>query len=103
MREHAKRAGPLPVVVDDVLVNFDPDRARATITVLREPASTHQVLVVARHPHVARWSQETLADVSVRPMPRCAWSCRQRHCEPTDDENLPRYGNGNDVKQGKHE
>ncbi len=72
VREYAKHAGPLPVVVDDILVNFDPDRAKATIKVLGELSSTHQVLVFTCHPHVARWFRETLTDVSVRSMPRCA-------------------------------
>ena len=72
VREYAKHAGPLPVVVDDILVNFDPERAKATIKVLGELASTHQVLVFTCHTHVAQWFRETLADVTVRSMPRCA-------------------------------
>ncbi len=71
VREYAKHAGPLPVVVDDILVNFDPKRAKATIKVLGQLAATHQVLVFTCHPHVARWFEETLDDVSVRPMPQC--------------------------------
>ena len=72
VREYAKHAGPLPVVVDDILVNFDSDRAKATIKVLGELASTHQVLVFTCHTHVEQWFRETLADVSVRQMPQCA-------------------------------
>ena len=72
VREYAKHAGPLPVVVDDILVNFDSERAKATIKVLGELASTHQVLVFTCHTHVAQWFRETLADVTVRSMPRCA-------------------------------
>lgn len=72
VREYAKHAGPLPVVVDDILVNFDPKRAKATIQVLGQLAATHQVLVFTCHPHVVRWFEETLDEVSVRPMPQCA-------------------------------
>lgn len=69
--EYAKHAGPLPLVIDDILVNFDPDRAKATIAVLGQIAITHQVLVFTCHPHVRRWFEETLEDgVSIRPIPQ---------------------------------
>lgn len=68
--EYAKHAGPLPLVIDDILVNFDPERAKATIAVLGQIAVTHQVLVFTCHPHVSRWFEETLEGVSVRPFPK---------------------------------
>jgi len=68
--EYAKHAGPLPLVIDDILVNFDPERAKATIAVLGQIAVTHQVLVFTCHPHVSRWFEETLEGVSVRPIPK---------------------------------
>ena len=68
--EYAKHAGPLPLVIDDILVNFDPERAKATIAVLGQIAMTHQVLVFTCHPHVSRWFDETLEEVSFRPIPK---------------------------------
>jgi uncharacterized protein YhaN len=38
--------------MDDVLVNFDPERAAAVADVLREVAKTRQVLVFTCHPWV---------------------------------------------------
>ncbi len=48
----AERAVVLPIVLDDVLVNFDPGRARAVAGVVAEVAATNQVLAFTCHPHV---------------------------------------------------
>ncbi len=66
VREYAKHAGPLPLVMDDILVNFDPERARAAIQVFKDIASTHQVLFFTCHPHVRHWFTECLPDLAVR-------------------------------------
>jgi hypothetical protein len=45
----------LPLVLDDVLVNFDSQRAKAAAMVLRDFAATgHQLLVFTCHEHVAK-------------------------------------------------
>ncbi len=72
VREYAKHAGPLPLVVDDILVNFDPDRARAAIKVLAEIARTHQVLFFTCHPHVLAWFKEQIPDTMIQPLPPAA-------------------------------
>lgn len=69
VREYAKHAGPLPLVVDDILVNFDPIRARAAILALQTVAATHQILVFTCHPHVRRWFEEAIGSVTVRQLP----------------------------------
>jgi uncharacterized protein YhaN len=51
---YARRGAPLPLVLDDVLVNFDADRASAAATVLRDFAQAgHQLLVFTCHEHIA--------------------------------------------------
>lgn len=50
----------LPLVLDDVLVNFDPDRAAAVAEVIADVARQRQVLAFTCHPHVA----ELLSDAS---------------------------------------
>jgi len=50
IREFSRRQEALPVVMDDVFVNFDPDRAEAAIGALLELAQTHQVLLFTCHP-----------------------------------------------------
>ncbi len=72
VREYAKHAGPLPLVVDDILVNFDPDRARAAINVLAEIARTHQVLFFTCHPHVLAWFKEQTPDTVIQSLPPAA-------------------------------
>lgn len=52
--EFARRGVTLPVVLDDVLVNFDSERAQAAASLLRDfSAAGHQVLVFTCHEHLA--------------------------------------------------
>ncbi len=53
VKEFAQKHESLPLVMDDVLVNFDYRRARATAMLLHELSETHQVLLFSCH-------QETL-------------------------------------------
>lgn len=48
--EFATLGRDLPLVMDDVLVNFDPQRARAMCRVLADTADRHQVLLFTCHP-----------------------------------------------------
>jgi uncharacterized protein YhaN len=50
IKEYANRVGPLPLVVDDILVNFDPKRAKATLRLISEVAGEHQVIMFTCHP-----------------------------------------------------
>jgi uncharacterized protein YhaN len=51
---YARRGAPLPLVLDDVLVNFDADRASAAAAVLRDFAQAgQQLLVFTCHEHIA--------------------------------------------------
>ncbi len=47
-----KGKGPLPVIFDDVLVNFDDDRAAAAFRLLAELAETTQVIYLTHHRHL---------------------------------------------------
>jgi uncharacterized protein YhaN len=49
----AERSEALPLILDDVLVNFDPGRAVAVAKVLAETAEHHQVLFMTCHPHLS--------------------------------------------------
>ena len=65
---YARRGIDLPLVLDDVLVNFDARRARAAATVLRDFAARgHQLLVFTCHEHVAELFRAL--DVPVRELP----------------------------------
>jgi hypothetical protein len=52
---YARRGAPLPLVLDDVLVNFDAQRAKAAAAVLRDfAAAGHQLLVFTCHEHILK-------------------------------------------------
>ena len=53
IEEFARHAEPLPVVMDDILVNFDPDRAARAAAAVRELANRHQVLYFTCHASTA--------------------------------------------------
>jgi uncharacterized protein YhaN len=51
----------MPVVLDDVLVNFDDDRARAALRCLAVLAAKSQVLLFTHHRHVLSLAEKALA------------------------------------------
>ena len=60
----ARRGAPLPLVLDDVLVNFDADRAKAAAAVLRDfAAAGHQLLVFTCHEHILKLFQSLKSPV----------------------------------------
>ncbi len=59
VREYCSHAEPMPVMVDDVLVNFDPMRQGAAARVLAELSDICQVLVFTCHPHTAEHFRQT--------------------------------------------
>jgi DNA repair exonuclease SbcCD ATPase subunit len=65
---YARRGAPLPLVLDDVLVNFDSERAKAAAGVLRDFAATgHQLLVLTCHEHILKLFKSLKAPVSRLP------------------------------------
>jgi uncharacterized protein YhaN len=64
------RAEPLPIVMDDVLANFDDDRARQTLRGLSGIAQRVQVIVFTCHPHVAGLASELIPSLHPILIPR---------------------------------
>ena len=63
IQDHAAQAGPLPVIMDDVLVDFDPGRARRTARILGDFSQgkygvRQQLLFFTCHPHTAALLRE---------------------------------------------
>ena len=56
IEQFARTAEPLPVVMDDILVNFDAERAARAAAAVRSLAERHQVLYFTCHP----WTAELL-------------------------------------------
>jgi uncharacterized protein YhaN len=52
IERHLRERGPVPLIVDDVLINFDDDRSRATLSCLAQLAQKTQVIVFTHHRHV---------------------------------------------------
>lgn len=53
VRNHATKAEPLPVIMDDILVNFDPERTANTAAGLADFARENQILFFTCHPGTA--------------------------------------------------
>ena len=60
--KHNESFEPVPFVADDLLINFDNQRAKATLKVLSELSETGQVLFFTHHAHM-----KDLARQSVNP------------------------------------
>ena len=62
IKNHAEKAEPMPVFMDDILVNFDPERAAATAAVLSRFSRDNQVLFFTCHPATADLLMRTATD-----------------------------------------
>ncbi|MBW2275305.1 MAG: hypothetical protein JRG96_18720 [Deltaproteobacteria bacterium] len=58
LEEYLARSEPMPFIVDDILVNFDDERARATLEVLAELATRTQVLLFTHHGRIREHAKE---------------------------------------------
>ena len=68
VREYASTTDALPVVFDDVFVNFDPVRTRNTLLAVRDLAETHQVLLFTCHPHFVKIAEEIVPSARIFPL-----------------------------------
>ncbi len=68
VREYANHFDSLPVVFDDIFVNFDPNRSRNTFKALRELCNTHQVLLFTCHPHLIKQVEEIVSEAKIFPL-----------------------------------
>ena len=56
---------PLPLILDDILINFDDERSRATLSVFGELCQKTQILFLTHHPHLVELAQTTLPNESL--------------------------------------
>ena len=68
LREYANHVDPLPVVFDDIFVNFDPARSRTTFKAIAELCSTHQVFLFSCHPHLVKQVEEIVPAAKLFPL-----------------------------------
>jgi uncharacterized protein YhaN len=50
IEEFVQRSNPLPLIFDDILVNFDPKRAAAAAEAIGKLSKNHQILLFTCHP-----------------------------------------------------
>jgi uncharacterized protein YhaN len=70
--EMANQSARLPIVMDDVFVNFDPERALGMASAVAEFAKEHQVLIFTCHPQTAELMRSVCEGIQVRKMARYA-------------------------------
>jgi uncharacterized protein YhaN len=68
--EFTRRSVSLPIIMDDVLVNFDPARARAVAQELSRFSVGRQILIFTCHPETARLFMEAAPEAQVVRLPR---------------------------------
>lgn len=68
--DFAERVVPLPLVLDDVLVNVDPQRARLVAEVLARIAGQHQILLFTCHPETAGVLRSVIPECGLYAMSR---------------------------------
>ena len=66
VRELGQRSERLPVIVDEALVNFDPERALRAAVAFTKLAETNQVLVFTCHPTIVNLFQNAAAKSGVQ-------------------------------------
>ena len=62
IKEYANRVGTLPIIVDDILVNFDPQRAKTTIRLLNEISKENQIIMFTCHPNTLDLCKKEIKD-----------------------------------------
>lgn len=75
---HAEQTVSLPFVLDDVLVNFDPERAKAVTRAIVATAQSHQVLAFTCHPHVVELIESIAPDCTVVDLPAAGTATVER-------------------------
>ena len=66
LARYVKANGPMPFIVDDVLVHFDDDRSAAALAALGELAKETQVVFFTHHKHLVSLAESSVSDDMLR-------------------------------------
>jgi len=66
IERHIENNAPLPLVIDDVLINFDDNRAKATLDVLGEFSQITQILFFTHHTRLHELTKKVIATDSMK-------------------------------------
>lgn len=64
IKEYETKSEPLPVIVDEVLVNFDPNRAKRTAEILHEFGENRQILIFTCHPTTTKYFDSSATNLT---------------------------------------
>ena len=70
--EFAEKGTLLPLIMDDVLVNFDPERAVQVAQVIADVSIRHQVLLLTCHPETRTLIEHAVPDARIVELQRFA-------------------------------
>jgi uncharacterized protein YhaN len=62
LARYVKANGPMPFIVDDVLVHFDDDRSAAALAALGELAQETQIIFFTHHEHLITLAESSVSD-----------------------------------------
>lgn len=68
-RSFAREAGPLPMVLDDIMETFDDTRARAALTLCAQIGTQGQAILFTHHAHLVELARGSIPGVAVVDMP----------------------------------
>ena len=61
LEKYLQHNEPMPLIVDDILINFDDDRAEATLKVFEDLAGTTQVIFFTHHKHLLELARRAVS------------------------------------------
>ena len=62
LEKHLEEAEPMPFIIDDILINFDDDRALATLKVLADLSHKTQIIFFTHHSHILDLAQKMVSE-----------------------------------------
>jgi len=62
LERHMEQAEPMPFIIDDILINFDNERARATMKVLSDISHKTQIIFFTHHLHILDLAREAVSE-----------------------------------------
>lgn len=65
IREFERHSEPLPIVFDDILVNFDPERCKRTCEAIKDLAASNQIFYFTCHPETVEMLSERFPECRV--------------------------------------
>ena len=62
LEKYLENNEPVPLIVDDILINFDNERGKATLKILAELSHKNQIIFFTHHQHLVELAKNTIDD-----------------------------------------